>query len=226
MTHPIILSLELATITSVCLLPIGCSLALWITYTPHQRLASLVETLATLPLVLPPSVLGFYLLILMGNQGPLSVITQALGGQTLAFTFTGLVIGSIIYSLPFALQPICRALKQLGPQPLALSATLGLPPVACLFRVILPCIHKSLITAFSLCFAHTMGEFGVILMIGGNIPGSTRVASIAIYDAVEQMNYPEAHQEALILLGISLVLLLVLQNIDPSSPKKTHSHED
>jgi len=172
-----------------------------------------VGALVTLPLVLPPSVLGFYMLVLMGPHGPLGQLTQWLGWGTLSFTFTGLVIGSIVYSLPFAVQPLHAAFAEMGPRPLEVAMTLGARPLDAFFSVALPQARHGLLTAAVLSFAHTLGEFGVVLMVGGNIPGQTRVLSTLIYGHVEAMEYAQAHLLAggmavfafAVLMGLALI---------------------
>ena len=186
------LTVELAAVTTVLLLALGIPLAWWLARTP-SRWREPVGALVTLPLVLPPSVLGFYMLVLMGPQGPLGQLTQALGWGTLSFTFSGLVIGSIVYSLPFAVQPLQAAFAAMGPRPMEVAITLGARPLDAFFTVALPQARHALLTAAVLSFAHTLGEFGVVLMIGGNIPGQTRVLSTLIYGHVEAMEYAQAH---------------------------------
>lgn len=202
------LTLKLATLVTLLLLLIATPLAWWLANT-HSRLKVPVSALVALPLVLPPSVLGFYLLIAMGPQGPVGQLTQAMGLGTLPFTFTGLVIASIFYSLPFVVQPIQNALEALGKRPAEVAATLGAGPWDRFFSVILPLTRPGFITATVLGFAHTIGEFGVVLMIGGNIPGETRVVSVQIYDHVEALQYGQAHSLALAMLALSFILLLL-----------------
>jgi molybdate transport system permease protein len=169
-----------------------------------------IQALVTLPLILPPSVLGFYLLIVMGPLGPLGQFTQAMGWGVLSFTFTGLLIGSILFSLPFAVQPIQHAFEAMGSRPLEVAATLRASPVDAFFSVALPLAQPGLVTAAILSFAHTVGEFGVVLMIGGNIPGKTRVVSTEIYGHVEAMEYSQAHLLAAGMLLFSFVVLIAL----------------
>lgn len=202
------LTLKLATLVTLLLLLIATPLAWWLANT-HSRLKVPVSALVALPLVLPPSVLGFYLLIAMGPQGPVGQLTQAMGLGTLPFTFTGLVIASIFYSLPFVVQPIQNALEALGKRPAEVAATLGAGPWDRFFSVILPLTRPGFMTATVLGFAHTIGEFGVVLMIGGNIPGETRVVSVQIYDHVEALQYGQAHSLALAMLALSFILLLL-----------------
>ena len=203
------LTIELATLTTVFLLLIATPLAWWLAAT-RSRWRAPVSALVTLPLVLPPSVLGFYLLVALGPHGPLGQLTQALGWGVLSFTFTGLLIGSIVFSLPFAVQPLQHAFETLGPRPLEVAATLRARPLDAFFTVALPQARGGLLTAAILSFAHTVGEFGVVLMIGGNIPGVTRVVSTQIYGHVEAMEYAQAHWLAGGMLLFSFVVLLAL----------------
>ena len=209
---PVWLSLRLAGLTTVVLLLITTPMAWWLAFS-NQRIKSLITTVAMLPLVLPPSVLGFYLLLLLGSEGPIGQITAAMNLSTLAFTFPGLVIASVIYSFPFALQPTLNAFEAIGREPLEAAATLRASPVDRFFSIALPLAKPGLITAAVLCFAHTIGEFGVILMIGGNIPGETRVLSIAIYDHVESLEYVQAHWLSGGMVLFSLLVLLLLYNL-------------
>ncbi len=186
------LTLRLAGVTTLLLLLIAAPLAWWLARTT-SRWREAVGALVTLPLVLPPSVLGFYLLVALGPQGPLGQLTQALGWGTLSFSFSGLVIGSIVYSLPFAVQPLQAAFAEMGPRPLEVAMTLGARPLDAFFTVALPQARHGLLTAAVLSFAHTLGEFGVVLMVGGNIPDQTRVLSTLIYGHVEAMEYAQAH---------------------------------
>lgn len=202
------LTLKLATLVTLLLLLIATPLAWWLANT-HSRLKAPVSAIVALPLVLPPSVLGFYLLIAMGPQGPIGQLTQALGLGTLPFTFTGLVIASVFYSLPFVVQPIQNTLAGLGKRPAEVAATLGAGPWDRFFNVILPLARPGFLTATVLGFAHTLGEFGVVLMIGGNIPGETRVVSVQIYDHVESLQYGQAHSLAFAMLALSFLLLLL-----------------
>jgi molybdate transport system permease protein len=203
------LTLELAASATVLLLIVAIPLAWWLSQTTSRWRAP-VSAMVTLPLVLPPSVLGFYLLVAMGPQGPLGQFTQAMGWGVLSFTFTGLLIGSIIFSLPFAVQPIQHAFEAMGKRPMEVAATLRARPLDAFFSVALPLARPGIITATILCFAHTIGEFGVVLMIGGNIPGQTRVVSTQIYGHVEAMEYAEAHWLAGGMLVFSFVVLLGL----------------
>ncbi len=203
------LTLELATLTTLLLLLVATPLAWWLSQT-RSRWRAPISAVVTLPLVLPPTVLGFYLLVLMGPQGPLGQLSLALGWGTLSFTFTGLLIGSIIFSLPFAVQPIQHAFESIGPRPLEVAATLRARPLDAFFSVALPLARPGLLTAAILSFAHTVGEFGVVLMIGGNIPGKTRVVSTQIYGHVEAMEYAQAHWLAGGMVAFSFVVLLCL----------------
>ena len=203
------LTFELATLTTVLLLVLATPLAWWLAGTASRWRAP-VSALVTLPLVLPPSVLGFYLLVALGPQGPLGQLTQALGWGVLSFTFTGLLIGSVVFSLPFAVQPLQHAFEALGPRPMEVAATLRARPLDAFLTVALPQARGGLLTAAILSFAHTVGEFGVVLMIGGNIPGVTRVVSTQIYGHVEAMEYSQAHWLAGGMLLFSFVVLLAL----------------
>jgi molybdate transport system permease protein len=203
------LTIELATITTIVLLVLATPLAWWLART-DSRWRAPIGALVTLPLVLPPSVLGFYLLLALGPHGPLGQLTQALGWGVLSFTFTGLVIGSVVYSLPFAVQPLQHAFEAIGNRPLEVAATLGARPFEAFRSVALPLARPGLVTAAILSFAHTIGEFGVVLMIGGNIPGRTRVISTEIYGHVEAMEYAAAHWLAGGMLVFSFLVLLAL----------------
>jgi molybdate transport system permease protein len=200
-------TLQLAAVTTLLLLVLGTPLAWWLART-RSAFKPVVDAFVTLPLILPPTVLGFYLLIALGPDGPLGSLAMAANGKPLAFTFTGLVIGSVIYSLPFVIRPLEESFAAIGRRPLEVAATLGAKPVDRFFSVILPLAKPGYLTALVLAFAHTLGEFGVVLMIGGNIPGETQVLSIAIYDHVESLEYTQAHVLAGLLLCLSFVLLL------------------
>lgn len=203
------LSLELATLTTLCLLLLATPLAWWLARTPSRWRAP-VSAVVTLPLVLPPTVLGFYLLVALGPQGPVGQFTQAMGWGLWSFTFTGLLIGSIVFSLPFAVQPLQHAFEALGNRPMEVAATLRASPWDAFFTVALPQARGGVLTAAILSFAHTVGEFGVVLMMGGNIPGKTRVVSTQIYGHVEAMEYPQAHALAAGMLLFSFVVLVAL----------------
>ena len=203
------LTLRLAGVTTVILLILGTPLAWWLAHT-RSRFKLPIESIVALPLVLPPTVLGFYVLMLLGAQGPI----QALGGPSLAFTFTGLVIGSIVYSLPFVVQPLQNAFAELNRSTLEAAATLRATRVDRFLSVVLPLSRRGFLTAVTLGFAHTVGEFGVVLMIGGNIPGETQVVSIAIYDHVEATDYAGAHRLSALLLVLSFSMLLALYSLN------------
>ena len=204
------LTLKVATLTTAILLLLGVPLAWWLART-RSWLKTPVATVVALPIVLPPSVLGFYLLVLMGPNGPVGQWTQALGLGTLPFTFAGLVVASVFYSLPFMVQPVQNAMQALGSRPLEAAASLRASPLDTFFRVVLPLCKPGLVTGVIMSFAHTVGEFGVVLMVGGNIPGVTRVVSVQIYDHVEALEYADAHRLAAVMLGFSFVVLLALQ---------------
>ncbi len=203
-------SLKLASVTTLILLVVGTAFAWWLTNT-QSRSRSIVSTIVTLPLILPPTVLGFYLLLFLGPQGPVGKLTIWLGLGTLPFTFTGLVVASVIYSLPFAVQPMQAAFEALGRQPLEAAATLRAGGWDRFFSIALPICRPSLITSGILVFTHTIGEFGVVLMIGGNIPGQTKVLSVAIYDHVEALEYAQANLLAGGLIVFSVIMLLLIQ---------------
>ena len=206
------LTLELATSSTLVLLVIAIPLAWWLAHA-RSRLHAPIHALVTLPLVLPPSVLGFYLLIAMGPNGPLGQFTQAMGWGIFSFTFTGLVIGSVIFSLPFAVQPVHNAFEAMGRRPMEAAATLGASPLNAFFTIAIPQARSGILTAAILSFAHTVGEFGVVLMIGGNIPGQTQVISTQIYGYVEAMEYQQAHWLAASMLVFSFVVLLALATL-------------
>ncbi len=203
------ITLKLAAVSTLILLALGTPLAWWLSQT-RTRVKVVVEALVALPLVLPPTVLGFYLLIVLGRTGPVGRFMESLGGEPLAFTFAGLVVGSVIYSLPFVVQPLQDGFSSIGRRPLEVAATLGASPVDRFFSVVVPMARASFVTAAVLGFAHTVGEFGVVLMIGGSIPGETQVLSIAIYDHVEALEYGRAHVLAAGLLILSFTLLLAV----------------
>jgi molybdate transport system permease protein len=200
------LTIRLALLVAAVLLMVGLPIAYWIAFS-RWRWKFLVEALVALPIVLPPTVLGFYVLVAIGSRSPIGRWWQALTGHTLAFTFEGLVIGSILYSLPFAVQPFAAGFASVDARLLAASSTLGASKLRTFFRVILPLSVPSLVTGAALSFAHTMGEFGVVLMVGGNIPGVTRTVSIAIYDRVQAFDFAGANQTAVVLLVLSFLLL-------------------
>jgi molybdate transport system permease protein len=213
------LTVELAIVVSAILLLVGLPLAYWIAFS-RWRWKFLVEAVVALPIVLPPTVLGFFLLVALGSQSPVGRWWQSLTGHTLAFTFAGLVIGSILYSLPFAVQPFAASFSSVDRQLLAASATLGASPLRTFFRVIVPLSAPGLITGVALAFAHTMGEFGVVLMIGGNIPGVTRTVSISIYDQVQASNYASANGMALLLLVFSFAALTLVYGLNRQTPRQ------
>lgn len=206
------LTIKLASLVTLILLVVATPVALWLSRS-QSRLTGVVSAIVALPLVLPPSVLGFYLLIAMGPKGPLGELTQSLGLGTLPFTFTGLVVASVIYSLPFVVQPIQNALTSLGNRPAEVAATLGAGPVDTFFNVTLPLAKPGFLTAAVLGFTHTVGEFGVVLMIGGNIPEETRVISVQIYDHVEALNYGQAHTLSGLMVAFAFVVLLALYGL-------------
>jgi len=205
----ILLSVRLAALVSAVLLAIGLPLAYWLTFSP-RRWKFLVEAVVALPLVLPPTVLGFYLLVALGPRSPIGRAWISLTGHALAFTFEGLVVASILYSLPFAVQPLAAAFAQLDPALIDASSTLGASPWRTFARVVLPLSVNGVIAAAVLSFAHTIGEFGVVLMVGGNLPGITRTVSIAIYDDVQAFRLDAAHQTALLLLLFSFAVLSIV----------------
>jgi len=215
--HPdltaLLITLKLAAVTTLILLLIGTPMAWWLARS-QWRFKFLIETVIALPLVLPPTVLGFYLLVMLGPNGPIGGLSQALGGQPLAFTFTGLVIGSVFYSLPFVVQPLQNVFSAIGDNVMEQAATLRAGPLDRFFNVMLPMARPGFLTAAVLGFAHTIGEFGVVLMIGGNIPGETKVISIAIYDHVESLAYTQAHLLSAGLLLLSFLMLMAVYGLN------------
>jgi molybdate transport system permease protein len=207
------LTLKLAGVSTLILLCLGTPLAWWLSQT-RTRGKSVVEALIALPLVLPPTVLGFYLLLAMSPTGPVGSTLNSLGLPSLAFSFSGLVLGSVIYSLPFVVQPLQTSFVAVGRRPLEVAATLGAGPLDRFLNIVLPMSKLGYLTAIVLGFAHTMGEFGVVLMIGGNIPGQTQVLSIAIYDHVEALEYSQAHWLAGLLLLFSFLVLLTVYTLN------------
>lgn len=203
------LTLKVATLTTVILGLVGIPLAWWLTRT-RSRLKAPLTALVALPIVLPPSVLGFYLLVTMGPNGPVGQWTQALGIGLLPFSFGGLVVASVFYSLPFMVQPVHNAMEAMGTRPLEVAASLRASPLDTFFSVVLPLCRPGLVTGAIMSFAHTVGEFGVVLMVGGNIPGVTRVVSVQIYDHVEALEYGDAHRLAAVMLLFSFAVLLAL----------------
>jgi molybdate transport system permease protein len=200
-------TLKLASVSTIILLLIGTPIAWWLSQT-RFKFKVVFEAIIALPLVLPPTVLGFYLLITLGSNGPVGKLLESLGGSSIAFTFSGLVVGSVIYSIPFVVQPLQNSFSGIGSRPLEVAATLGASPLDRFFTVAVPLARSGFMTAAVLGFAHTVGEFGVVLMIGGNIPGETGVLSIAIYDHVEAMEYGQAHWLSGGLLILSFIMLL------------------
>ena len=207
------LTLKLAGVSTLILLCLGTPLAWWLSQT-RTRGKSVVEALIALPLVLPPTVLGFYLLLALSPTGPVGSTLNSLGLPSLAFSFSGLVLGSVIYSLPFVVQPLQTSFVAVGRRPLEVAATLGAGPLDRFLHIVLPMSKLGYLTAIVLGFAHTMGEFGVVLMIGGNIPGQTQVLSIAIYDHVEALEYSQAHWLAGLLLLFSFLVLLTVYTLN------------
>lgn len=217
MMHPdltaLFITLKLAALTTLILLLIGTPLAWWLARS-QWRFKFLIETIVALPLVLPPTVLGFYLLILLGPQGLIGSLAESLGYRPLAFTFTGLVIGSVFYSLPFVVQPLQSVFTTIGDNVMEQAATLRASPLDRFFNVMMPIARPGFLTAAVLGFAHTLGEFGVVLMIGGNIPGETKVLSIAIYDHVESLEYTQAHLLSGGLLLLSFLMLMAVYGLN------------
>jgi molybdate transport system permease protein len=213
MTSPLLLSLQLALVTSCLLLVLGLPLAWWLAFT-RFRLRFLLESVVALPIVLPPTVLGFYLLLAFGSRGSLGALWQRLTGHTLAFSFEGLVLGSVVYSLPFAVQPFTAAMASVDRRLLAASASLGASPWRTFRSITFPLAFPGIVTGFALSFAHTLGEFGVVLMLGGNIVGRTQTASIAIYDNVQMLDYQTAARQSISLLGISFALLVLINALN------------
>ena len=202
----IIVTIKLASLSTAILILIGTPLAWWLSQT-RIKFKVIIEAFIALPLILPPTVLGFYLLLTLGPNGPIGGFLESLGGSSIAFTFSGLVVGSVIYSLPFVVQPLQNSFSSVGRQSMEVAATLGASKIDRFFTVAVPLARSGFITAAVLGFAHTIGEFGVVLMIGGNIPGETGVLSIAIYDHVETMEYGKAHWLSAGLLIMSFLML-------------------
>ena len=215
----VLLTLKLAGLTTLLLLLLGTPLAWWLART-RSWLKIPIGALSALPLVLPPTVIGFYLLVALGPNGPFGQLTQALGLGLLPFTFGGLLLGSMLYSLPFVLQPLQNAFEAIGEQPLEAAATLRASPLDTFFHVVLPLARPGYLSATVMGFAHTVGEFGVVLMIGGNIPGSTRVLSVQIYDHVEALEYTQAHWLAAGMLAFSFTTLLALYALNPGGRRR------
>ena len=204
---PLWLTIRLAALTMIILLIIGTPIAWWLANT-RSRMRSVVEAVTALPLVLPPTVLGFYLLVVLSPKSPIGSTWVELTGQTITFSFTGLVIASVLYSMPFTVQPLQAAFETISRGPMEAAATLRASPIDAFFSVIVPMASRGFLTASVLSFAHTIGEFGVVLMVGGNIPGQTKVISIAIYEHVETLNYASAHVLSAVLLVFSFLVLL------------------
>ncbi len=220
MAEAIWLTLKLAMVTTLALLILATPLAWWLARS-RSAWSEVVAAVVTLPIVLPPTVLGFYLLIALGPQSPLMAPLRPLGVRTLAFTFEGLVIGSIIYSLPFAVQPIRNAFRGVGERPLEAAATLGAKPLDVFWSVAMPLARPGFILAAVLVFAHTIGEFGVVLMIGGGIPGETQVLSVEIYRAVESLDWPQAHLLAGGMLAFAFTVVLSLLLLDRRAVRRS-----
>lgn len=212
------LTIRLASIVTMILLVLGTPIAWWLARTKN-RFKGVIGAVVALPLVLPPSVLGFYLLLAMGPFGPVGKITQFLGIGMLPFTFGGLIVASVFYSLPFMVQPLQNAFEAIGDRPLEVAATLRASRLDTFFTVAVPLAFPGFLTASILTFAHTVGEFGVVLMIGGNIPGRTRVVSVQIYDHVEALEYTQAHHLSAVMLVFSFIVLLALYTRRPNSKK-------
>lgn len=212
------LTLKVAGLTTAILLVVGTPLAWWLARSSSWATRP-VAALVALPLVLPPTVLGFYLLVAMGPHGPVGQWTQAMGLGLLPFSFAGLVVGSVLYSLPFMVQPVHNAMQALGQRPLEVAATLRASKIDTFFSVVLPLCKPGLVTGTIMSFAHTVGEFGVVLMVGGNIPGVTRMVSVQIYDHVEAAEYADAHRLAAVMLVFAFVVLLSLHTYNQRNPR-------
>ena len=221
--QPVWLTLELATITTLVLLIVGTPLAWWLART-RCTCRDWIGAIVALPLVLPPTVLGFYLLLMLGPEGPIGRFTQAIGIGTLPFTFAGLVVGSVLYSLPFVVQPVRNAFEAMGPRPMEVAATLRASPWFAFRTVALPLARPGLLTGSVLGFAHTVGEFGVVLMIGGNIPGQTKVLSVAIYDHVESLEWTQAHWLAGGMLAFSFLVVVAMYRLERHMQGGRHEH--
>ena len=208
-----LLTIKLALVVCVILVAVGLPIAYWVAFS-KWRLKFLVESVVALPLILPPTVLGFYVLLAMGPRSPLGKLYQAATGHSLPFTFTGLVVASALYSLPFMVQPIASSFASVDSKLLAASSVLGASKFRTFVRIVLPLSVSGLLTGLVLTFAHTLGEFGVVLMVGGNIPGVTRTVSISIYDNVQALNYSAAGQTSLVLLMVSFLILSIVYGIN------------
>ncbi len=211
------LTIQLAGITTAALLIVSTPLSWWLAFTT-SRLKPVVETLTALPLVLPPTVLGFYFLVILGPAGSIGKWWLELTGTTLTFSFSGLVIASMVYSLPFVVQPLANAFANMGRKPLEEAASLGASPIDRFFSVALPLSKRGFLTAAILGFAHTVGEFGVVLMVGGNIPGQTRVISISIFESVETLDFANAHLMSALLIGFSFIVLFAVFALNRNLP--------
>lgn len=216
---PLLLTVKLAGLTTIILLIIGTPIAWWLS-TTRISAKPLVEALVALPIVLPPTVMGFYLLILLSPQGVVGGWWLDITGDTLTFTFTGLVIGSVLYSFPFVVQPLQSAFESVSPGVMEVAHTLGAKPLDAFLSVAMPLAKRGFLTATVLGFSHTLGEFGVVLMLGGNIPGETRVISIAIYDQVEMLEYGKAHILSAILLGFAFLAMLLMYTVNHKQARK------
>lgn len=217
----LLLTARLAAVVTLVLLTLGTPLAWWLART-RSWLKAPIGAVVALPLVLPPTVIGFYLLVAMGPQGPLGELARALGWGPLSFTFSGLVIASVFYSLPFVVQPLQNAFEAIGERPMEAAATLRASPLDAFFTVALPLARPGYITAAVMGFAHTVGEFGVVLMVGGNIPGQTRVVSVQIFDHVEALEYADAHRLATVMLVFAFTALLSLYVLAPTGRRRAH----
>jgi molybdate transport system permease protein len=213
------LTLRLATTVTALLLVLGTPLAWWLAHT-RSRMRGFVSALVSMPLVLPPTVLGFYLLLLMGPHGPVGQLTQALGFGMLPFTFAGLVVASTLYSMPFVVQPVQNAIEAIGYRPLEAAATLRACPWDSFWSVVVPLARPGFLTAAILGFSHTVGEFGVVMMIGGNIPGKTRLVSVQIFNHVEALEYAQAHWLAGGMVAFAFIVLLALYTLNPQALRK------
>ena len=216
---PLILTFKLALVTTAILLVIGTPIAWWLANTRH-KLKPVIEATVALPIVLPPTVIGFYLLVLLGPQGWIGEFWVRTTGDALTFTFSGLVIASVVYSFPFVVQPLQSAFESVSREMMEAAATLGASPLDSFFSVAVPLAKRGFLSATVMGIAHTLGEFGVVLMVGGNIPGETRVISIAIYDHVEMLEYGTAHTMSAVLLGIAFLFMLLLY---VANRRQTHS---
>lgn len=220
---PVWLTLQLAALTTAILLIVGTPLAWWLSQT-RCALRDWVGAIVALPLVLPPTVLGFYLLLLLGPEGPIGKATDAIGLGTLPFTFPGLVVGSVLYSMPFVVQPVRNAFEAMGQRPMEVAATLRASPLNAFFSVAIPLALPGFLTGAVLGFAHTVGEFGVVLMIGGNIPGQTKVLSVAIYDHVESLEWTQAHWLAGGMLIFSFIVVVAMYRLERRMRQISHEH--